>query len=116
MADSIMREIQTVADELEAQKKTFRAEADQSGKPANIVEKIVDGKMEKYYAEVCLLRQPFVKDDKISVGELVTSVIAELKENIKVGRFARFELGESVSEDEEDWGSMMGRQGIRDLL
>jgi elongation factor Ts len=62
-------------------------------KPEEIVQKIVEGKLSKYYQEVCLLEQPFIKDGEISVRDLMTSKIAKLGENIKVRRFARFEMG-----------------------
>ena len=84
----------------EAEKTVYRQEALAEGKPEDVVEKIVEGKLAKFYAEVCLLQQPFVKDDEVTVSELVTQAIAELKENIVVRRFARFELGESGGEDE----------------
>jgi elongation factor Ts len=63
------------------------------GKPEEIVQKIVDGKLKKYYQEVCLLEQPFIKDEEMTVRDLITGKIAKLGENIKVRRFARFELG-----------------------
>jgi elongation factor Ts len=83
------------ADALEALRATFRAEAAATGKPANILDRIVQGKLDKYLDEVCLLRQPFVKDDKVKVGDLVTAGIAKIGENIVVRRFARYELGEA---------------------
>ena len=84
-----------LADELEAQRAKFRAEAVATGKPENVLDKIVQGKLDKYYDEVCLLRQPFVKDDKVTVGDLVTAGIAKIGENIVVRRFVRYELGEA---------------------
>jgi elongation factor Ts len=83
---------------VDEQAAAFRQEALGEGKPENVVEKIVAGRLSKYYAEVCLLQQPFVKDDELTVGDLVAQAIAELKENIIVRRFARFELGESGGE------------------
>jgi len=83
------------ADALEAQRSKFRAEAAATGKPENVLDKIVQGKLDKYYDEVCLLRQPFVKDDKIKVGDLVSAGIAKIGENIVVRRFVRYELGEA---------------------
>jgi elongation factor Ts len=83
------------ADVLEAQRAKFRTEAAATGKPENVLDKIVQGKVDKYYDEVCLLRQPFVKDDKIKVGDLVTAGIAKIGENIVVRRFVRYELGEA---------------------
>lgn len=83
------------ADVVEEQRKTFLAEAKATGKPDNVIEKIAEGKLQKFYDEVCLLRQPFVKDDKMVVNDLIVQAIAQIKENIKVARFARFELGGS---------------------
>jgi elongation factor Ts len=83
------------ADAVEAQRATFRAEAAAAGKPENVLDRIVQGKLDKFYDDVCLLRQPFVKDDKIKVGDLVTNAIAKIGENIVVRRFVRYELGEA---------------------
>ena len=82
------------ADVVEAQRATFKAEAVATGKPESVLERIVQGKLDKYFDDVCLLRQPFVKDDKVKVGDMVTSAIAKIGENIVVRRFARYELGE----------------------
>jgi elongation factor Ts len=76
-----------------AQQEAFRAEAAEQGKPDDIIEKIVEGRMNKFYGEVVLLNQPFVKDEDISVSDLITQAVAELKENIKISRFTRYELG-----------------------
>ncbi|HEX6538110.1 MAG TPA: translation elongation factor Ts [Candidatus Dormibacteraeota bacterium] len=67
------------------------------GKPENIVEKIVTGKLNDFYSKICLLDQPWIKDDKKRVGELVTDAVAKLGENITVARFARFAVGEPAS-------------------
>ena len=83
------------AEVLEAQRAAFQSEAAATGKPANVLERIVQGKLDKYYDEVCLLRQPFVKDDKVKVGDLVTGAIAKIGENIVVRRFVRYEVGEA---------------------
>ncbi len=83
------------AEVLEAQRAEFQSEAAATGKPANVLERIVQGKLDKFYDEVCLLRQPFVKDDKVKVGDLVTGAIVKIGENIVVRRFVRYELGEA---------------------
>jgi elongation factor Ts len=71
--------------------------ADQvKGKPANITEKIVEGKLKKFFAERCLIEQPYVKNPDQTVGDLVKETIAKLGENISVRRFVRFELGEEI--------------------
>jgi len=82
------------ANVIEEQKKIFADAAAAEGKPANIVEKIVTGKLESFYKESCLLLQPFVRDDKMTVHDLIQAAVAKLQENIVVRRFARFELGE----------------------
>jgi elongation factor Ts len=85
---------------MDAQKQAFFEEAKASGKPDNVVEKIVEGRLNKHFAEVCLLKQPFVKDDEMTVGDLITRGIADLKENIRISRFTRFELGGSGADEE----------------
>ncbi len=87
------------AEVVEAQKQEFLAEARATGKPDSVVEKIVEGRLNKHFADICLLKQPFVKDDEIVVGDLVTQAIADLKENIRISRFARFELGGTTDEE-----------------
>jgi elongation factor Ts len=79
---------------LEEAKANWRKEALAEGKPADIVEKIVDGRARKFYEEICLLEQDFVKDDTIKVKDLITNTISFTGENIVVSRFARYELGE----------------------
>lgn len=81
------------AQELEAEKEIIRGQLQDTKKPPQIIEKIVEGKTKKYYEEVCLLDQPYIKEDKMSIQQLLTSYIAKFGENIKVKRFARFELG-----------------------
>jgi elongation factor Ts len=76
------------------EKEIFLAQAVASGKPPNIAEKMVAGKMEKFYEEVCLIEQPFIKDQTISVGQLIATKVGKLGENIAVRRFARFKVGE----------------------
>jgi elongation factor Ts len=76
------------------EKEIYLAQAVASGKPPNIAEKMVAGKMEKFYEEMCLLEQPFIRDQTISIGQLVATKIGKLGENIAVRRFARFKVGE----------------------
>jgi elongation factor Ts len=83
------------AAELEQEKEIIRAQLKDTKKPPQIIEKIVEGKLKKYYEEVCLLDQPFIRDDKQTVQQVIASAIAKFGENIKVRRFARFELGKS---------------------
>jgi elongation factor Ts len=79
----------------EREKDIYRAQAAATGKPPQVVEKIVNGKMEKFYEEVCLYEQPFIKDQTISIGQLIATKIGKLGENIAVRRFARFKVGEA---------------------
>ncbi|MGQ9568606.1 MAG: translation elongation factor Ts [Anaerolineae bacterium] len=79
---------------LERERAIYRAQMADSGKPEHVVERIVEGKLEKFLDEVCLMRQPFIKDDSITVGELIRQAIARLGENIVVRRFARLAVGE----------------------
>jgi len=72
----------------------YREQARSTGKPDKVVDKIVEGKLEKFYEETCLYEQHFIKDDKMTIKELIDSVIAGVKENITVRRFARFKIGE----------------------
>jgi len=82
------------ASDLESEREVFRKQAENEGKPAAVVEKIVEGRIKKYQQEVCLVLQPYIKDQDKTVTDLVTSVVAKLGENISVRRFARFRLGE----------------------
>lgn len=78
---------------IEEEKEIVREQFKDSKKPPEIIEKIVQGKIGKFSEEVCLLNQPYIKDDKISINELITSHIAKFGENIRIKRFSRFELG-----------------------
>lgn len=83
-------------DELEREMSVLRNQALAEGKPPAIVEKITAGRLKKFYEEVCLLEQPFVKDDSVTVRSLITDAVRVLGENIVVRRFSRYELGESL--------------------
>jgi len=83
-------------DIIEKERDIYREGARSSGKPDGVIEKIVEGKLEKFFKEVCLFEQAFVKNPDITVGGLVTEIIARVGENIQVGRFARFKVGEGV--------------------
>ena len=85
---------------LEREREIYRAQARATGKPENVIEKIVNGKMEKFYEDNCLYEQHFIKDESVTVGELINQMIAKLGENITVRRYVRFKVGEGVSSDE----------------
>ena len=82
----------------EKEKNIYRKQAIESGKPEKILDKIAEGKMEKFYQEVCLIEQPFIKNQDITVKELLEELIAKMGEKILVNRFVRFQLGETVEE------------------
>ncbi len=81
------------ADVLADVKKGFREEATASGKPEHVIDQIVEGKLGNYYQEVCLLDQPYFLDDKVTIGDMIKQGITDLKENIVVRRFVRYEVG-----------------------
>ena len=87
---------QVPAADVEREKSIFRAQFEGSNKPPQVIDKIVDGKMNSYYQQVALLDQPSIRDPKTSIGDLVTAAIAKMGENITVVRFARFKIGESA--------------------
>lgn len=82
---------------LEKEKEIYRTQALEAGKPPKVVEKIVEGKMERFFSEVCLLEQTYIKDSDLTIKELVDSMVAKLGENITIRRFARFQLGEGLT-------------------
>ena len=90
-----VRKEDVTAGDFEREKEIYLAQAVASGKPANIAEQMVKGRMAKYYEEVCLLEQPFIKDQTVSVAQLVATKIGKLGENISVRRFARFKVGDA---------------------
>ncbi len=92
----VLRE-QIPAEILAGEKEIFRNQALQSGKPEKVLDKIIEGKLEKFYHESVLLEQPFIKDDKITIEDLIKETIGKLGENIVVKRFVRFQLGEEIS-------------------
>jgi elongation factor Ts len=81
------------AEELEKEKDIYRDQMKDSGKPEQVVEKIVEGKLKKYYSEVCLMEQEYIKDPKLTIRDLVKNRIATYGENITVGRFVRYKIG-----------------------
>ncbi len=82
---------------LERERAIYRTQAQDSGKPQKVIDKIVEGKMERFYSEVCLLEQTYVRDSDLTIKELLDAMIAKIGENITIRRFARFQLGEGLS-------------------
>ena len=85
------------ADVLDAERAIARNRAKEEGKPEKIWDKIVDGRLEKFYQEVCLLKQPFVKDESVTIAELLKQAVSAVGENVIIRRFLRWELGESAN-------------------
>ncbi|HVF58743.1 MAG TPA: translation elongation factor Ts [Thermoanaerobaculia bacterium] len=98
-----VRREEVTPEDLERERAIFREQALASGKPEAVVDRIVAGKLEKYYAAYVLLEQPFVKDPDKTVGQLVQERIAKLGENIVVRRFTRYRLGEGIEKRQEDY-------------
>jgi elongation factor Ts len=84
------------ADLLAKEKEIFKHQAMEEGKPEAIAEKIVEGRVKKFYKEICLLEQPFIKDDKLSIKDLINELVGVLGENVQIGRFTRMALGEDA--------------------
>ena len=93
------------ADVLEREKEIYRAKAKESGKPDNIIEKIIEGQVNKYYADICLLEQPYVKDPDKTVQTYLNETIAAIGENMSIRRFAKFTLGEGLAKKESDFAA-----------
>ena len=89
-----VRRDEVPADAVEKEKAIYRAQMEKENKPAHVIEKIIDGMLGKYYSQVALLDQPFVRDDKVTISQLVAQASAKTGENIQVSRFVRFRVGE----------------------
>ena len=95
---------------IEKEKEILRKQALNEGKPEKIVEKMVDGRIEKYYKEVCLLEQDFVKNPDITVQELLVEKIAKIGENLSIRRFSRYEVGEGIDKKVENFAEEVAKQ------
>ena len=100
-----IRREEVPADIIAREKDVLAAQAANEGKPEKIIQKMVEGRIEKYYKEVCLLEQPFIKDPDISINQLLTGSISKIGENISVRRFVRFELGEGLQKRSDDFAA-----------
>ena len=98
-----VRREEVPAEVLEKEKEIFTAQALNEGKPANVVEKMIVGRVDKFYKECCLLEQPFIKDTDITVEQLLVEKIARIGENINIRRFVRYELGEGLAKREQNF-------------
>lgn len=98
------------AEVVEREREIARNQAIKSGKPEKIVEKIVDGRMEKYFQEVCLMEQQYIRDDNLTCEQLIKEMIGKVGENIKVRRFVRYEMGEGLEKRQEDFAEEVAAQ------
>src|ERR1700726_876941 len=89
-----VRKEDVTAEDLEREKEIYRAQAAATGKPPAIIEKMLEGKLSKYYEEFCLLEQPFIKEQTQSIAQIIATKVGKLGENISVRRFARFKIGD----------------------
>jgi len=97
-------------DVIEKEKEILKAQAINEGKPAHIAEKMVAGRLEKFFNEACLLEQPFIKDNDKTVQQVLQEKIATIGENINIRRFARFEMGEGIEKKEENFAEEVMKQ------
>jgi elongation factor Ts len=108
-----VRREEVTEDVLERERAIFRDQALASGKPAPVVEKIVQGKMEKYYSEFVLLEQPFVKNPDVTISQMIAEKVGKIGENIQVRRFVRFKLGEGIEKRQDDFAAEVAAQAAR---
>ncbi|WP_331488074.1 translation elongation factor Ts [Caminicella sporogenes] len=101
---------QVPQDVIEKEKEILRNQALNEGKPEKIVDKMVQGRIEKYFKEVCLLEQPFIKNPDITVQDLLHEKIAKIGENISIRRFVRFEVGEGIEKKQENFAEEVAKQ------
>ena len=100
-----VRREEVTADVLEREKEIYRAKARETGKPENIIEKIIEGQVNKFFADICLLEQPYVKDPDKTIQTYLNETIATIGENMSIRRFARYVLGEGLAKKESDFAA-----------
>jgi elongation factor Ts len=98
------------AEAVEKEKEILKTQALNEGKPEKIINKMIEGRIAKFYKEICLLEQPFVKNPDITIGELLTEKISKIGENLSIRRFARYELGEGIEKKEENFAEEVAKQ------
>lgn len=98
------------AEEVEHEKNILTEQARGENKPEHIIEKMVEGRLEKFYEEICLLDQDFIKDSDKKIRDILNDLIAKIGENIKIRRFVRFEVGEGLEKREEDFAEEVAKQ------
>lgn len=95
----VVRREEVPAEELEKEKAIYRQQALETGKPEKVIDKIIEGKIERFYSEVCLMEQSFIKDPDKTIAGVINDAVARLGENIQIRRFARYHLGETSGKD-----------------
>ena len=110
LAPTYVRREDVPQSEIDQEMEIYRSKALASGKPEKIVERVVEGQLGKYFGEVCLMEQPFVKEPSITVGQLVADRMASTKENINLRRFVRFKLGEGLQKRSADFTGEVAAQ------
>ena len=95
----VIRREEVSAAEVETERAIYRQQALDTGKPENVIDKIVEGKIERFYSEVCLLEQSFIKDPDKNISNVINDAVARLGENIQIRRFARYHLGEAAAKE-----------------
>jgi elongation factor Ts len=109
-APRYVRREEVLPEHLAAERQIYAAQARQSGKPDAVIEKIVAGKLEKFFQDTCLLEQPFIKDAEKTVDAVVTDVGLRIREPISVRRFVRYQLGEGIERPQEDFAGEVAAQ------
>jgi elongation factor Ts len=104
-----VRRDEVPASVIESEKEILKAQALAEGKPANIVDKMIEGRISKFYKEVCLLEQSFIKNPDVTIEELLNEKIAKIGENLTIRRFARFEVGEGLEKKEENFAEEVAK-------
>lgn len=97
-------------EEVAKEREILKVQALNEGKPEKIVEKMVEGRLKKFYKEICLLDQPYIKDPDMTIGDLVKEMIMDIGENVKIRRFARFEMGEGLEKKQENFAEEVAKQ------
>ena len=105
-----LRAEEVPAEAIEKEKEILRNQALNEGKPAQIIDKMVEGRIAKYYKEVCLLEQPFIKDPDKTIDQLLKEMIAVIGENLSIRRFSRFEVGEGIEKKQENFAEEVAKQ------
>lgn len=101
---------QMPTDMVEKEKNVYREQMAAEGKPADVMEKIIEGKLKKFYEDICLMEQKFIKDEDRTVGQVIEAAVGEIGEKIVVRRFARYELGEGIEKESVDFVAEVNAQ------